>query len=117
MNLKLKSLVVAIAFGSSVTTATASSVITNVTASGPGLGSFSLNSIGSIGLIDFSSTFGSVNPITYTFTVGHSETGFSSYHVVEDIINGTSAPFTGLHLQIVEPESAPANGVVWGFLT
>jgi hypothetical protein len=32
---------------------------------------------------------------------------------VEDIKNGTIAPFTGLHLQLVEPENAPANGIVF----
>jgi hypothetical protein len=114
MNVTTKLLLVAMVFGGSVTTATAAPVITDVTASGAGLGSFSLNSLGgSIGLVDFSSTFASASAITYTFTVGHSDNGFSSYHVVEDIKNGTTAPFTGLHLQLVEPENAPANGIVF----
>lgn len=114
MNVTTKSLLVAMAFGGSVATATAAPVITDVTASGPGLGSFSLNSLGgSIGLVDFTSTFATASAITYIFTVGHSDNGFSSYHVVEDIKNGTTAPFTGLHLQLVEPDNAPANGIVF----
>ena len=114
MKIRTKSLLVAMFFGGSVATATAAPTILDITASGPGLGSFSLNSKGEgFGLIDFSSTFASADPIRYTFTVGHSETGVSSYDVVEDIINETATPFTGLHLQIVEPGNVPANSIVF----
>jgi hypothetical protein len=114
MNVTTKSLIAAMVFGGSVTIATAAPVITDVTASGTGLGSFSLNNINeSMGLVDFSSRFASASAITYTFTVGHSDNGFSSYNVVEDIKNGTNTLFTGLHLQLVGPENAPANGIVF----
>jgi hypothetical protein len=115
MNKISKSLLLALAFGSSASTATASSVINDVTASGPGLGSFSVDEKGVASdgnFLDLSKTFSSVNPIILTFTVGHSEATGTPYNVNEAIENNTSTAFTGFHLHIDEP-ATPGNGVVF----
>lgn len=114
MNVTTKSLLVAMAFGGSVATATASSVITDITASGPGLGSFEMGTgqhSGGYGLVQFSNSFSSVNPITLTFKVEHTDTVLFPYDVYQDITNGTGSTFTGFHVQI--SESVPPKGVVF----
>ncbi|SFN58458.1 PEP-CTERM protein-sorting domain-containing protein [Nitrosospira briensis] len=114
MNATTKSLLVAMAFGGSVATATASSVVTNVTASGPGLGSFSLEeSPPSFSYL--SSTYASVDPITLTFTVGHAEGGDREHHVYETIGNGTSAAFSNFHFHLDESASGPASNVTFNY--
>ena len=70
MNVITKSLIAAMVFGGSVATATASSVITDIAASGPGLGSFSLEE-SPLNFYYLSTTYASAAPITLTFTVGH----------------------------------------------
>ena len=80
MDVITKSLLVVMAFGGSVGTATASPVITDITASGPGLESFSFSELGSSAASDFSTMFSSVNPIILTFTVAH-EDGISGLHL------------------------------------
>jgi len=114
MNTQTKLLITAIVFGGSISTASASAVITDITASGPGLGSFSVlaNSTNDKGL-DLSKTFDSVNPITLTFTVAHSVGNGGSYDVIESITNNTSTTFSDFHLSITEPANAPGNGVVF----
>jgi hypothetical protein len=114
MKLRLKALVIAIAFGSTVATATASSVITNITASGPGLGSFEMgtgNHSGGYGRVQFSNSLSSVNPITLTFTVEHTDVVLLPYDVYQDLTNSTGSAFTGFHVQISEP--VPPKGVVF----
>ncbi len=103
------SLLLAMILGGPIATATASSVITSATtASGAGLGSFSVDEVE-----DLITTFSSVNPITLTFTVTRSEASGTPYGVNEDITNGTSWPFTNFHLQITDGPDAPPNGVVF----
>ena len=113
MNVTTKSLLVAMAFGGSFGTATASSVITDITASGAGLGSFSFSELGSSAVLDFSTTFSSVNPITLTFTVAHEDDISFPYHIYDAIKNNTPEAFSSFHLHINESSSAPGDGVVF----
>ncbi|MEP6605982.1 MAG: PEP-CTERM sorting domain-containing protein [Nitrosospira sp.] len=114
MNTQTKLLITALVFGGSISTASASAVITDITASGLGLGSFSVlaSSTNDNGL-DLSKAFDSVNPITLTFTVAHSVGNGGSYDVVESIKNNTSTAFSDFHLSITEPTDATGNGVVF----
>ncbi|MEP6607011.1 MAG: PEP-CTERM sorting domain-containing protein [Nitrosospira sp.] len=114
MNAQTKLLITALVFGGSISTASASAVITDITASGPGLGSFSVmaSSTNDKGL-DLTKAFDSVNPITLTFTVAHSVGNGGSYDVIESITNNTSTAFSDFHLSITEPTNAPGNGVVF----
>lgn len=114
MNLQTKSVIAALVFGGSISTASASAVITNITASGGGLGSFSVlaSSTDEKGL-DLSKVFDSVNPITLTFTVAHSVGNGGSYNVIESITNNTSTSFSDFHLSITAPTNAPGNGIVF----
>ena len=114
MNIQTKSLIAALLFGGSISAASASAVITDITASGPGLGSFSVlaNTTNDKGL-DLSKTFDSVNPITLTFTVAHSVGNGGSYDVIESITNNTGTAFSDFHLSITEPTDASGNGVVF----
>ncbi|MDQ3185571.1 MAG: PEP-CTERM sorting domain-containing protein [Pseudomonadota bacterium] len=114
MKIEMKSLIAALILGGSISTASASAVITDITASGPGLGSFSVlaSSTNDKGL-DLSKVFDSVNPITLTFTVAHSVGNGGSYDVIESIINNTGTAFSDFHLSITEPTNASGNGVVF----
>jgi len=114
MNNLSKFTLAALIFGGSVSTATASAVITDITASGAGLGSFSVlaSSTNDKGL-DFSKVFDSINPITLTFTVAHSVGNGGAYDVIESITNNTTSAFSDFHLSITEPANAPGNGVVF----
>jgi hypothetical protein len=114
MNVTTKSLLVAMAFGGSVATATASSVVTDITASGSGLGSFSLESTDP-NFYDLSSTYASVNPITLTFTVGHAEGADRDHHVYEMINNGTAATFSSFHFHLDGPANSPASNVTFNY--
>src|SRR6185437_2982924 len=101
-------------FGGSISTASASAVITDITASGPGLGSFSvLASPTDDKGLDLSKAFDSINPITLTFTVAHSVGNGGFYDVVESITNHTGTAFSDSHLSITEPTDASGNGVVF----
>ncbi len=72
MNNSSKLLIAALAFGGSISTATAAGDVTDVTASGAGLGSFDKGVIGAARTLDFTKTFDSVNPITLNFSVAQS---------------------------------------------
>src|SRR5687768_5494096 len=92
MKTTLRTLVFAMLLGGAITNASASAVITDVTASGAGLGSFSVDDSGVAidgNFLDLSKTFSSVNPITLTFTVAHSEATGTPYNVNEVIKNDT----------------------------
>lgn len=111
----LRTLLVAMLLGGAVANVTASAVITHVTANGAGLGSFSLIDKG-VGIdgnfLGLSKTFSSVNPITLTFTVAHSEANGTPYDVNEEIKNNSATAFTDFHLHIDEPVNA-GNGVIF----
>lgn len=113
MNNLVKSIVAALAFGGSISTATAAGVITDITASGPGLGSFSiLSNTTNPNELDLSKVFDSLNPITLTFTVGHTENNGNPYVVTEAITNNTGQAWTDFHFTISEPADA-GQGVVF----
>ncbi len=93
-------------------TANAAAIILDITASGPGLGSFVANSIDNdANSLVLTKTFDNVAPITLTFTVGHSQGGGNQFAVSEGIFNNTGTEFTDFHFAIVEPPQG--NGVVF----
>lgn len=114
MNVTTKSLLVAMAFGGSVATATAAPVITDVTASGPGLGSFSFEDPAPT-FKYLSTAFSSADPVTLRFTVAHTEGDNPEHHIYETITNGTATAFTGLHLRIDESTGVPGDGVAFNY--
>ncbi|MDE2389330.1 MAG: PEP-CTERM sorting domain-containing protein [Betaproteobacteria bacterium] len=112
MNTKTKFLLSALLFTGSITTASASAVITKIEASGAGLGSFTPNILDNVHhILDLSKTFASVNPIDLTFTVAHGTGDGSPYNVVENITNSTGVNWTDFHFSITEPDRG--NGVVF----
>lgn len=112
MNTSSKAIIAALVLGGTISTATAGGVITGVTASGPGLGSFDQGVIGTDHTLDFTKAFDSVNPITLTFTVAHQDgTGGNPYSIAEAITNNTGTAWTDFHYNITEP--AQGQGVVF----
>lgn len=114
MNMRLKSLIVALAFGGSITTASAAGVITDITASGGGLGSFEiLSNTTDPNVLNLSKTFDSVDPdpIVLTFTVAHTDGPGNPYAVTEAITNNTGQSWVDFHFSISEP--AQGQGVVF----
>jgi hypothetical protein len=91
----------AIIVSSAITTATASPIITAITASGPGLGSFTPTINNTAGTLNLSKTFGSVAPITLIFTVAHSDGPGGPFATTESILNNTGVAFTDFHYDIV----------------
>jgi PEP-CTERM motif-containing protein len=112
MKTPLKAIIAALVFGGAISTATAGGIITGVTASGPGLGSFDQGTIGTDHTLDFTKAFDSVNPITLTFTVAHQDgTGGNPYSIAEAITNNTGTAWTDFHYNITEPDRG--QGVVF----
>ena len=114
MNMRLKSLIVALAFGGSITTASAAGVITDITASGGGLGTFEvLSNTTDPNVLNLSKTFDSVDPdpIVLTFTVAHTDGPGNPYAVTEAITNNTGQSWVDFHFSISEP--ALGQGVVF----
>ncbi len=97
MNTRTKLLVAALFFAGSISTASASADISNITASGLGLGTFSWNLSGNNLIIN--KTFDSVNPIDLEFTVVHG-TGAPGINVTEYITNNTGKDWTDFHFTI-----------------
>jgi len=94
-------------------TASAAPIITNITASGPGLGSVSNividNENRTVSLTKNYETFG---PIVLNITVTHTQGGPASpYQFFETIINNTDRAWNDFHFEIVEP--GEAEGVVF----
>ena len=110
MNTQTKLLATALIFAGSISTASAAAVITNITASGPGLGSFSYTDDGSRNL-DLVKVFDSVNPIVLTFTVAHDTGPGNPYNITEHITNNTGVDWTDFHFSITEPDHG--SGVVF----
>lgn len=109
MNTQTKLLITALTFVGAVSTASAAGVITNIEASGPGLGSFTSEIDGRE--LELEKAFGSVAPITLTFTVGHANGAGNPYTVTEEITNNTGVDWTDFHFTIFEPDGG--NGVVF----
>lgn len=102
----IRGIVVAVVFAGVASNATASARIADITASGPGLGSFergTVNDSGGYGGVNLSDSFSSVNPIVLTFTVEHTDVVLFPYDVYQNITNDTGSGFTDFHVQIAEP--------------
>jgi hypothetical protein len=111
-----KAIVAALVFGGSISAASAAGVITNVTASGPGLGSFNEGVIGTDRTLDFTKVFDSVNPISLTFTVAHADTGPANpYAVTEAVTNNTGVNWTDFHFNVTEPTQGGQGDVFTDF--
>lgn len=110
MNTRTKLFITAVLLTGSISTASAAAIITNITASGPGLGSFSWDDDGSRNL-SLNKTFDSVNPIVLEFTVAHDTGPGNPYTITETITNNTGVDWTDFHFTITEPDQG--NGVVF----
>jgi len=111
MNNLSKLVITALAFGGSISTASAAGDVTDVTASGAGLGSFDKGVIGAARTLDFTKSFDSVNPITLNFTVAHSTGPGDPYTVTENITNNTNQAWTDFHFTINEPATGGQGDV------
>ena len=112
MNNLSKLVIAALAFGGSISAASAAGVITNVTASGDGLESFESLINNTTNTLDLTKAFDSVNPIVLTFTVGHIDGGQGNpYTVTEAITNNTGQSWVDFHYSIQEPDQG--QGVVF----
>jgi hypothetical protein len=114
MNVKMKALVVALAFAGSISTASAAGVITDVTINNGAGGTFDLTDLGTDpNVLDLSKIFTSVDPISLTFTVGHNNGGSGGpYSITETITNNTGQTWLDYHISIIEPTTG-GQGVVF----
>jgi hypothetical protein len=114
MNVKLKALVVALALGGSISTASAAGVITGVTVNDGAGGTFDVINLGTDpNVLDLSKAFSSLDPISLTFTVGHINGGPGNpYVVTETITNNTGDTWVDYHFTITEPTTG-GQGVVF----
>ncbi|MDN5753208.1 MAG: PEP-CTERM sorting domain-containing protein [Nitrosospira sp.] len=114
MNMRLKLLVAALAFGGSISAASAAGVITGITASGGGLGTFDIiSNTTDPNVLNLTKAFDSLDPIVLTFTVGHTDGGPGNpYAVTEMITNDTGQSWVDFHFSITEPETG-GQGVVF----
>jgi hypothetical protein len=103
----------AVALACGTATVASASIITAITASGPGLGSFSINNLNNDNrTIDIGKVFDSVAPITLDFTVAHS-TGNNQFDVTEAITNSTGVNWTDFHYSIIEGPNPQGQGNVF----
>lgn len=114
MNVKIKALVVALAFAGSISTASAAGVITDVTINDGAGGTFDLANLGTDpNVLDLSKIFTSLDPISLTFTVGHTDGGSGGpYAITETITNNTGQTWLDYHISITEPTTG-GQGVVF----
>ena len=111
MNNLSKIVIAALAFGGSISTASAAGVITDVTASGGGTFELIINTTDPNAL-DISKTFNSLDPMVLTFTVEHIDGGPGNpYTVTEAITNNTGQSWVDFHYSIQEPDQG--QGVVF----
>ncbi|SFN68335.1 PEP-CTERM sorting domain-containing protein [Nitrosospira briensis] len=111
MNKMSKVVIAALAFGGSISTASAAGVITDVTASGGGTFNLISNTTDP-NVLDLSKTFNSLDPMVLTFTVGHVDGGPGNpYTVTEAITNNTGQSWIDFHFSIQEPDQG--QGVVF----
>ena len=111
MNKMSKVVIAALAFGGSISTASAAGVITGVTASGEGEFQVISNTTDP-NVLDLSKTFNSLDPRVLTFTVGHIDGDPGNpYTVTEAITNNTGQSWVDFHYSIQEPDQG--QGVVF----
>jgi hypothetical protein len=114
MNIKIRALVAALVFGGSISAASAAGVITGVTVNDGAGGTFDVIYLGTDpNVLDLSKAFSSLNPISLTFTVGHTNGGPGNpYVVTETITNNTGETWLDYHFSITEPTTG-GQGVVF----
>ena len=114
MDLKLKTLVAALVFAGSISTASAGGVITDVKINDGAGGTFDLTNLGTDpNVLDLSKVFSSLDPISLTFTVGHTNGGSGGpYAITETITNNTGQTWLDYHISIIEPTTG-GQGVVF----
>lgn len=114
MNIKIRALVAALVFGGSISAASAAGVITGVTVNDGASGTFDVINLGTDpNVLDLSKAFSSLNPISLTFTVGHTNGGPGNpYVVTETITNNTGQTWLDYHFTITEPTTG-GQGVVF----
>jgi len=114
MNVKLKTLVAALVFAGSISTASAAGVITGVTVNDGAGGTFDVINLGTDpNVLDLSKAFTSLDPISLTFTVGHTNGGSGGpYAITETITNNTNYTWVDYHFAITEPTTG-GQGVVF----
>ena len=114
MDLKLKTLVAALVFAGSISTASAGGVITDVTINDGAGGTFDVTNLGTDpNVLDLSKVFSSLDPISLTFTVGHTNGGSGGpYAITETITNNTGQTWLDYHISIIEPTTG-GQGVVF----
>ncbi len=119
MNNLSKAVIAALAFGGSISVASAAGVITDIDASGAGLGTFDFNIDEDNRALDLTKTFETQNPpigqnldpIVLTFTVAHEPGPGTPYTVSEAVTNSTNFDWIDFHYTIGEP--AQGQGVVF----
>lgn len=111
MNNLSKLVIAALALGGPISTATAAGDITDITASGAGLGTFDKGVISAARTLDLTKTFNSLNPITLDFTVAHGTGPGDPYVVTEHITNNTNQAWTDFHFTINEPATGGQGNV------
>jgi hypothetical protein len=113
MNVKVKILVAALALGGSISAASAGGVITGVTVNDDTGGTFKVNLGANPNVLDISKAFTGLDPISLTFTVGHTNGGPGNpYVVTESITNSTGQTWLDYHFSITEPTTG-GQGVVF----
>jgi hypothetical protein len=111
MNNLSKLVITALAFGGSMSTASAAVDVLDVTASGAGLGSFNKGVISITRTLDFTKTFDSLNPIALNFTVARGAGPGGPYTVTENITNNTNQDWTDFHITVTEPATGGQGDV------
>jgi hypothetical protein len=111
MNNLSKLLITALAFGGSISTASAAGDVTDVTATGAGLGSFDKGVIGAARTLGFTKSFDSLNPIELKFDVAHGTGPGDPYTVTETITNNTNDAWSDFHFTINEPATGGQGDV------
>jgi hypothetical protein len=111
MNNFSKIAIAALTFGGSISTASAAGVITDITASGAGLGSFNFSIDETNRVLDLTKVFDSIDPIVLTFTVEHATGPGNPYTVAETVTNNTGQDWVDFHYTIGEPDQG--QGVVF----
>lgn len=116
MNVQLKLILAALAFGGSVSAASAAGVITSVTVEGGGGGAFAIEGLSDDSReLDLSKTFNNLDPIVLTFTVAHSQGPGNPYVFTESITNNTGENWLDYHFAITEPATGGQGVVFTGF--
>jgi hypothetical protein len=113
MNVKFKAFVAALAFGGSISTASAAGVITDITMNDGTGATFDLIKLGTNpNVLDLSIAFNNLDRMSLSFTVGHTDSGPGNpYTVTETIANNTGHTWLDYHFAITEPATGGQGAV------